>query len=57
LGRRELEVDGKPCAMQDENVLDEIIDRLLEVKDARPGKLVPLTENEVSCCCSSACED
>jgi len=33
--------------MQETEVLDQIIERLLEVKMARPGKLVPLTEAEV----------
>jgi hypothetical protein len=34
--------------LQETEVLDQIIERLLEVKMARPGKLVPLTEAEVS---------
>lgn len=34
--------------LQETEVLDQIIERLLEVKMARPGKLVPLTEAEVN---------
>jgi hypothetical protein len=35
-------------ALQDEAVLDDVIDRLLEVRNGRPGKQVALTETEVS---------
>lgn len=37
-------------------MLDEIIERLLEVKGARPGKLVPLTETEIRQLCLTAKE-
>lgn len=31
--------------------IDEMITRLLEVRHARPGKTVPLTESEISAIC------
>ena len=41
---------------QDEALLDDIIDRLLEVRNNRPGKQVQLTEHEIRQICLSAKE-
>lgn len=41
---------------QDNQVLDGIIERLLDVKSGRPGKLVPLTEAEIRQLCLTAKE-
>ena len=38
----------------EENVIDDIIDRLLEAKNGRPGKPVQLAENEVRQLCLTA---
>jgi serine/threonine-protein phosphatase PP1 catalytic subunit len=42
--------------LQDNAVLDGIIERLLDVKSGRPGKLVPLTEAEIRQLCLTAKE-
>jgi serine/threonine-protein phosphatase PP1 catalytic subunit len=41
---------------QDEALLDDVIDRLLEVRGARPGKAVSLTEQEIRQLCFAAKE-
>ena len=41
---------------QDEAVLDDIIDRLLEVRAGRPGRQVQLSEQEVKQLCLTAKE-
>lgn len=41
---------------QDEALLDDIIDRLLEVRNSRPGKQVQLTEHEIRQICLSSKE-
>ena len=41
---------------QDPHELDDIINRLLEVKNGRPGKQVLLTENEIRSLCTTARE-
>lgn len=45
-----------PPPSQDEALLDDIIDRLLEVRNSRPGKQVQLTEHEIRQLCLSAKE-
>ena len=42
--------------MQEEANLDDIIDRLLEVRNGRPGKVVQITESEVRQLCLTAKE-
>ena len=42
-----------PCGVPDAT-LDDIIDRLLEAKNGRPGKPVQLAENEVRQLCLTA---
>ena len=37
----------RPRRAQDEALLDDIIDRLLDVRNGRPGKQVALSESEV----------
>ena len=46
---------GLPVA-QDEAVLDDVIDRLLEVRAGRPGRQVQLSEQEVKQLCLTAKE-
>ena len=38
--------------LQEETLLDDIIDRLLEARNGRPGKVVALSESEVHRGCS-----
>ncbi len=42
--------------MQDDALLDDIIDRLLDVRNGRPGKQVTLTEQEIRQLCVTAKE-
>ena len=44
-----------PCS-QEEAILDDIIDRLLDVRNGRPGKQVQLTEQEIRQLCLTAKE-
>ena len=37
----------RPACLQDDALLDDIIDRLLDVRTGRPGKQVALSETEV----------
>ena len=46
----------KSCIAQDEAVLDDVIDRLLEVRAGRPGRQVQLSEQEVKQLCLTAKE-
>ena len=47
-----------PCVhvSQEEPLLDDIIDRLLDVRNGRPGKPVQLTEQEIKQLCITAKE-
>lgn len=38
---------GLACGMQEDNVLNDVIDRLLDVRTGRPGRSVNLSEQEV----------
>lgn len=42
--------------LQEEAILDDIIDRLLDVRNGRPGKQVQLTEQEIRQLCLTAKE-
>lgn len=42
--------------LQEEATLDDIIDRLLDVRNGRPGKQVQLTEQEIRQLCLTAKE-
>ena len=44
------------CVLQEEAILDDIIDRLLDVRNGRPGKQVQLTEQEIRQLCLTAKE-
>ena len=46
----------RPLFAQDEAVLDDVIDRLLEVRAGRPGRQVQLSEQEVKQLCLTAKE-
>ena len=43
-------------SLQEEAILDDIIDRLLDVRNGRPGKQVQLTEQEIRQLCLTAKE-
>ena len=45
-----------PCLLQEDAILDDIIDRLLDVRNGRPGKQVQLTEQEIRQLCLTAKE-
>lgn len=49
---------GSTCStyLQEEAMLDDVIDRLLEVRTGRPGKQVQLTEQEIRQLCLTAKE-
>ena len=49
-------VDDLHSIAQDEAVLDDVIDRLLEVRAGRPGRQVQLSEQEVKQLCLTAKE-
>lgn len=49
-------VDDRQSIAQDEAVLDDVIDRLLEVRAGRPGRQVQLSEQEVKQLCLTAKE-
>ena len=48
--------DEQTCCLQDKINLEEIIDRLLDVRNGRPGKQVQLTEQEIKQLCLTSKE-
>ena len=48
--------NGNVVVQQEESLLDDIIARLLDVRNGRPGKQVQLTENDIRQLCMTARE-
>lgn len=46
----------RACVQMEESLLNDIIDRLLDVRNGRPGKQVQLTEAEIKQLCMTAKE-